>query len=213
MLDLSILMKQHTQIGEGLAAFQMLTSHLPGAVTVSSTKDHNLCFGVADGEAIGGTERLHGVRPLLQSLCRCREQCNVIGIKQAGNAGASTHIPADGQSDWQSEVSWHRPVSLLMDTSTCADARMVCAARYAHSKPGLATTTRLRHLVKPILCYGCDVWAIVGNKTDIDELERIQQGFMKRLLECRRRPQICMCLPSLEDSLHSFHGRPWQENI
>ena len=56
MLDLSILMKQHAQIGEGLAAFQMLTSHLPGAVMVSSTKDHNLCFGDNDGEAIGCTE-------------------------------------------------------------------------------------------------------------------------------------------------------------
>ena len=31
MLDLSVLMKQHAQIGEELAAFQMLTSHLPGA--------------------------------------------------------------------------------------------------------------------------------------------------------------------------------------
>ena len=53
MSDLAVLMKQHTQIGEGLAALQMLTSHLPDAVMVSSTKDHNLCFGDADGEAIG----------------------------------------------------------------------------------------------------------------------------------------------------------------
>ena len=29
-------------------------------------------------------------------------------------------------------------------------------------------------LVKPILCYGCEIWAIVGNKTDLDKLERIQ---------------------------------------
>ena len=40
MSDLAVLMKQHTQIGEGLAALQMLTSHLPDAVMVSSTKDH-----------------------------------------------------------------------------------------------------------------------------------------------------------------------------
>ena len=32
------------------------------------------------------------------------------------------------------------------------------------------------------LCYGCEIWAIVGNRTDLDKLERIQQGFMKRLL-------------------------------
>ena len=56
MSDLAVLLKQHTQIGEGLAALQMLTSHLPDAVMVSSIKDHNLCFGDADGEAIGCTE-------------------------------------------------------------------------------------------------------------------------------------------------------------
>ena len=56
MSDLAVLMKQYTQIGEGLAALQMLTSHLLDAIMVSSTKDHNLCFGDADGEAIGCQE-------------------------------------------------------------------------------------------------------------------------------------------------------------
>ena len=93
MSDLAVLMKQHTQIGERLAALQMLTSHLPDAVMVSSTKDHNLCFLDADGEAIGCTERLHGVQQLLQPLCGCQEQCDVICKKQAGNAGASTLNP------------------------------------------------------------------------------------------------------------------------
>ena len=37
-------------------------------------------------------------------------------------------------------------------------------------------------LVKPILCYGCDVWSIVANKLGLDKFERIQIGFMKRLL-------------------------------
>ena len=37
-------------------------------------------------------------------------------------------------------------------------------------------------LVKPILCYGCEIWAVVGNRTDLDKLERIQQGLLKRLL-------------------------------
>ena len=31
-------------------------------------------------------------------------------------------------------------------------------------------------LVKPILCDGCEIWAIFGNRTDLDKLERIQQG-------------------------------------
>ena len=56
MLDLSVLMEQHSQVGEGLAALQTLTSHLSGAIMVSSTKDHNLCLGDADDEAIGCTE-------------------------------------------------------------------------------------------------------------------------------------------------------------
>ena len=38
-------------------------------------------------------------------------------------------------------------------------------------------------LVKPLLCYDCEIWAIVGNRTDLDKLERIQQGFLKGLLE------------------------------
>ena len=46
MLYLSVLMQQHAQIGEGLATFQMLTSHLRGAIMVAPTKDHNLCCGM-----------------------------------------------------------------------------------------------------------------------------------------------------------------------
>ena len=88
MRDFPVLMKQHAQIGKGLR-FEMLTSHLPGT-TMAPTKDHNLCFGDADGEAIVCTERLHGVQQLLQSLCRCREQGSVIGVEQAGNAFAPT---------------------------------------------------------------------------------------------------------------------------
>ena len=42
-------------------------------------------------------------------------------------------------------------------------------------------------LVKPILCHGCEIWAIVGNRTDLDNLERIQQGLLKRLLEVQTR--------------------------
>ena len=58
------------------------------------TKDHNLCFGDADVEAIGCTERLHGVQQLLQSLCRRREQGNVTGVEQAGIAFAPTLNPS-----------------------------------------------------------------------------------------------------------------------
>ena len=37
-------------------------------------------------------------------------------------------------------------------------------------------------LVKPILCYGCEVWSIGGNKSALAELERTEIGFLKWLL-------------------------------
>ena len=52
-IDVSVLMQQHAQKGEGLAVFQ--TSHLPGAIMVSRAKDHNLYLGDAVDEAIGFT--------------------------------------------------------------------------------------------------------------------------------------------------------------
>ena len=57
MSDLAVLMKQHTQIGEGLAALQMLTSHLPDAVMVSSTKDHNLWYTIEAQPSLMGIWR------------------------------------------------------------------------------------------------------------------------------------------------------------
>ena len=87
MLDLPVFMKQHAQIGEGLAAFETLPSHLPGATMMATTKDHNFCFWDADGEAIGRTERLHGVQQLLQPLRGCGEQRNVMSQKEARYLG------------------------------------------------------------------------------------------------------------------------------
>ena len=37
-------------------------------------------------------------------------------------------------------------------------------------------------LVKPILCYGCEIWSVTGGKTALAELERTQIGFLKMLL-------------------------------
>ena len=52
-------------------------------------------------------------------------------------------------------------------------------------------------LVKPILCYGCEIWAIVGNRTDLDKLEH-HPARLSEEIAWRRRSQICTCLPSLE---------------
>lgn len=37
-------------------------------------------------------------------------------------------------------------------------------------------------LVRPILCYCCEVWSVLGNDTALAELERVQVGFLKFLL-------------------------------
>ena len=37
-------------------------------------------------------------------------------------------------------------------------------------------------LVQLSLCYGCEVWSTVANKSDLDKLERIQIGVLRRLL-------------------------------
>ena len=37
-------------------------------------------------------------------------------------------------------------------------------------------------LVKPILCYGCELWSIGGNKSALAELKHTEIGFLKWLL-------------------------------
>ena len=37
-------------------------------------------------------------------------------------------------------------------------------------------------LVKPILCYGCEIWSVLGCTSAIADLERVQIGFLKILL-------------------------------
>ena len=37
-------------------------------------------------------------------------------------------------------------------------------------------------VVRPILNYGCEVWAIIGGKTAIEQLERVQLSFLRQLL-------------------------------
>ena len=37
-------------------------------------------------------------------------------------------------------------------------------------------------LVNPILCYCCEAWSVLGPKTALEGMERIQVGFLKALL-------------------------------
>lgn len=60
-------------------------------------------------------------------------------------------------------------------------------------------------LVKPILCDGCEVWCIVANKSDLDKLERIQIGFLKRLLGVQLQTTSLL---SLADIRCGSHGKP-----
>ena len=54
-------------------------------------------------------------------------------------------------------------------------------------------------LVKPILCYCCEVWSVVGSKADLEEMERVELGFLKGLLGVQIHTK----------SLHVF-ARVWQ---
>ena len=36
-------------------------------------------------------------------------------------------------------------------------------------------------LVRPILCYCCEVWSVLGSKSDLKDLERVELGFLKAL--------------------------------
>ncbi len=40
-------------------------------------------------------------------------------------------------------------------------------------------------LVKPILCYSCEVWSVLGTKTALESMDRIQLRFLKTLLDVR----------------------------
>ena len=37
-------------------------------------------------------------------------------------------------------------------------------------------------LVRPILCYCCEVWSFMGSKSDLKNLEQVELGFLKALL-------------------------------
>ena len=37
-------------------------------------------------------------------------------------------------------------------------------------------------LVKPVLCNCCEVWSVLGSKADLDDLVRVDLGFLKGLL-------------------------------
>lgn len=56
-----MLVEEHAQAREGLAALQLLPSNGSRASMMATAKDHNLGLGNADGESIGHTEALHEV--------------------------------------------------------------------------------------------------------------------------------------------------------
>ena len=47
-------------------------------------------------------------------------------------------------------------------------------------------------LVKLILCYGCETWGVLGCKSAVAELERVQIGLLKSCSESRPTPVPCM---------------------
>ena len=47
--------------------------------------------------------------------------------------------------------------------------------------------------LKPILCYGCKIWSVLGCKSAIADLERVRMVSYKSCLESRSTPAACPC--------------------
>ena len=115
-----------------------------------------------------------------------------------------------------------RGLSTAIETLCQAAKRaMFCLLRQCHQlhiPEPIVKCKLFDALVKPIFCYGCEIWSITGGKTALAELERTQIGFLKMLLGVQTRtPRPCMCfssnLPNLANSHCSSHGMPWQASI
>ena len=57
-------------------------------------------------------------------------------------------------------------------------------------------------LVKPILCYGCEICRALGCKPAIADLERVQIGFLKILLGVQTHTSSLIWLPVDSKSTH-----------
>ena len=51
-------------------------------------------------------------------------------------------------------------------------------------------------LAKPILCYCCEVWYALGSKAPLEDLERVEIGFLEKLLGVQ--DTLCMCRGNLK---------------
>lgn len=60
-------------------------------------------------------------------------------------------------------------------------------------------------LVKPNLRHGCEIWAIVSNSTDLEKLERTQQGFLKKSLGVQTQTTTLHVLAKFEKN----QGNTW----
>ena len=61
-------------------------------------------------------------------------------------------------------------------------------------------------LVRPILCYCCEVWSVLGSKSDLKDLERVELGFLETLLGVQTSTSAYMSMQSLEGTLCILSG-------
>ena len=78
-------------------------------------------------------------------------------------------------------------IEYLCKAATTAMFGLQRRCQQLHLHDPIITCKLFDTLVKPILCYGCEVWSIVANKSDLDKLERIQIGFLKRLFGVQKQ--------------------------
>ena len=97
----------------------------------------------------------------------------------------------------------------LYTAATRAMFGLHCCCQQLHLHDPIIKCKLFDMLVEPIiawgLCYGCGVLSIVANKSDLDKLEHIQIGFLKRLLGVQIHNTFLLSLAGI---CCSSHGKP-----
>ena len=80
-----------------------------------------------------------------------------------------------------------RGLTAALETLCKAAKRAMCRRLHSrrqqlHIQDPIVKCKLFDALVKPILCYGCEVWSIGGDDSALAELERTEIGFLKLLL-------------------------------
>ena len=135
---------------------------------------------------------------ILQEFCTARGlKVNVLKTKTMVFESRRTHTPPftyAGAAIDQVEVFKYLGTTMHATRDLTAALETLCKAakramfglhsrcQQLHMHDPIVKCKLFDALVKPVLCYGCEVGSIGGNKAALAELERTEIGFLKMLL-------------------------------